>query len=331
MRVSFEHNFEEIISLENLLAAWQGFLLGKTSRLDVQIFAANLMNNLFVLQEDLLQRSYRHGSYQEFRISDPKPRLIHKATVRDRVIHHLLYKTLCQYFDKQFVFDSYSCREGKGAHKALDRFKYFAAKMSRNHTETCYVLKCDIRKFFASIDQVILMAILKAQIVDQDLLWLIGQVLTSFNSGLDRIGLPLGNLTSQLFSNIYLNELDQFVKKDLQIKYYIRYADDFVILSRDKKELECIVPLLNDFLNSKLRLNLHPDKLFIKTWASGVDFLGWVHFPYHRVLRTATKRRMLSNLGRVGDNIAVLNSYKGLLSHGNSYKLLDQIKVLADG
>ena len=172
----------------------------------------------------------------------------------------------------------------------MDRFRTFAYKVSKNHTRTCFVLKCDIKKFFASVDHAILKEILAKHIIDHDALWLLGNIIDSFHGARPGIGLPLGNLTSQLFSNIYLNEFDQFVKHVLKIKYYVRYADDFVVLSRDKQELGNLISPFRAFLSEKLRLTLHPDKVFIKTLSSGVDFLGWVHFPDHRVLRTSTKR-----------------------------------------
>lgn len=298
------------------------------------------MDNLFVLHEDLRHKAYEHGGYQAFKINDPKPRDIHKASVRDRLVHHAIYRILYPFFDTLFIADSYSCREEKGTHRALDRFRTFARKVSRNHTETAWVLKCDIRKFFASIDQDILLGILRERILDQDVLWLLEKVISSFasvcHSGLrseiqnswipgqardDGVtGLPLGNLTSQLLVNIYMNEFDQFVKHQLKAKQYIRYADDFVILSHDKVWLEHILIEVGKFLDEQLHLRLHPNKVSIQTVASGVDFLGWVHFPNHRVLRGATKRRMWR---RVSDENA--SSYLGLLSHGNGYRLQKKI------
>lgn len=140
-------------------------------------------------------------------------------------------------------------------------------------------------------------------------------------------GLPLGNLTSQLLVNIYMNECDQYMKHKLKVKYYIRYADDFVLLSEDKKYLENVLPSISEFLKGTLKLNLHPDKVFIKTLASGVDFLGWVHFPKHRVLRTATKRRMLKNVKK-NAKLESISSYLGMLSHGNAYKLKKAVKSI---
>ena len=202
----------------------------------------------------------------------------------------------------------------------MERFRRFAYKVSRNHTRTCWVLKCDIRKFFASIDQNRLIEITYKYIKDSRTIELIREIVQSFYStGLGK-GLPLGNLTSQLLVNAYMNEFDQFAKHKLKAQYYIRYADDFVILSRDKGLLEGLIPQIKEFLETTLKLCLHPNKVYIKTFASGVDFLGWVHFPDHRVIRTASKKRMIRNLkGEVSEQKRV--SYLGLLTHGNARKI----------
>ena len=225
------------------------------------------------------------------------------------------------YFDKKFIFDSYSCRVNKGTHKALDRFRLFFQKASKNNTKTVWVLKCDIKKFFANIDHFVLKNILQENIYDMDVNWLLEQVIHSFNTaGQTGVGLPLGNLTSQLLVNIYMNKFDQFIKRKLKIKYYLRYADDFVIFHTDKQFLETLVPKISEFLKRELKLSLNMTKVFIKTAASGVDFLGWVHFPNCRILRTSTKKRMLKKLNQ--DN---LSSYLGLLKHGNTHKIVEKI------
>jgi hypothetical protein len=182
---------------------------------------------------------------------------------------------------------------------------------------TVWVLKCDIRKFFASVDQTILLKQLFERIPDDDIRWLLVEIIGSFNSGRLEIGIPLGNLTSQLFANVYLNELDQFVKQDLRYPKYVRYADDFVFLSPYKNELLAILPIVSDYLQSSLRLTMHPDKIILKTFASGVDFLGWTHFPDHRVLRETTERRMIKRIVQHPSKETV-RSYLGLLSHGNT-------------
>ena len=323
--ISISHAYEDIISIDNLLGAWKEFLRGKQKKRDVQEFQYGLSDNILALHHDLSSGSYRHGGYEHFKINDPKPRDIHKASVRDRLVHHALYRQLYPFFDRAFIADSYSCREGKGTHKAMNRFRAFARKVSKNDTRTCWVLKCDIRKFFASIDHTTLFAILKERIPDERTLALLAKVIKSFHTpGKSDTGLPLGNLTSQLLVNIYMNEFDQSAKHKLKARYYVRYADDFIIFSPDYDWLVSLVPRIEGFLRDRLGLELHPDKVSIQTLASGVDFLGWVHFPDHRVLRTSTKRRMFRNLqGEPSE--ATVASYRGMLRHGNARKILERI------
>lgn len=325
MKVTLCHKFENIISIDNLLLAWQEFVKGKKNKKDVQEFQFNLMDNIFSLNNDLKNHLYYHSGYQAFKISDPKPRSIHKASVRDRLLHHALYRILYPFFERIFIPDSYSCQLGKGTHKAISRFRTFANKVSKNDTKTCWVLKCDIKKFFASIDQNILLKIIDGYISDKDIRWLIFQIVSSFYSTEKGKGLPLGNLTSQLLVNIYMNKFDQFVKHKLKAKYYIRYADDFVILSQDKEWLEIILLDINKFLLNDLKLQLHPNKISITTINSGVDYLGWINFPDHRVLRTATKKRMFRNIRIKKSKPETVQSYLGLLSHGNTHKTKNQI------
>ncbi len=332
MKIRLKHSFEDIISLENFLAAWDEFILGKRNKQDVREFARNLMDNISALCDELKSGAYKHGGYYAFSICDPKPRQIHKASVRDRLLHHAIHRIFYPFFEKTFIADSFSCRNNKGTHKAINRFRSFVYRVSRNNIKTCWVLKCDIKKFFANIDHQILSGILQSYIFDQKILWLLNQVIQSFRSHPTNSattenvgkGLPLGNLTSQLFSNIYMNKFDQFVKHNLKAKHYIRYADDFVILSQNKKWLEELIPQMSLFLREWLKLNLHPDKTFIKTLASGVDFLGWIHFSHHQVLRKTTKKRMMARIKESGRDETV-QSYLGLLGHGDAFKLRQEV------
>ena len=196
--------------------------------------------------------------------------------------------------------------------------------MSKNNTRTCWVLKCDIKKFFASIDQTILLGILSTYIKDQDIIQLLQEIITSFYSTKLGKGLPLGNLTSQLLVNIYMHEFDYYVKHYLKAKYYIRYADDFVIFSHDKVLLEQQISNIQNVLAILLKLALHPNKVSIGTLASGIDFLGWVHFPDHRVLRPVTERRMKKRI-QESPKRETIQSYLGLLTHGNAKKLQYEI------
>ena len=148
MKIQLSHSFKDIVSVDNLLSAWQEFSKGKRKRKDVQEFQLRLMDNIFSLYNELAGFTYKHSSYHAFNISDPKPRNIHKATVRDRLLHHAIYRILYPFFDKTFIADSFSCRKNKGTHKALNRFRSFGYKVSQNHTRTCWILKCDIKKIF---------------------------------------------------------------------------------------------------------------------------------------------------------------------------------------
>jgi retron-type reverse transcriptase len=349
-----------MISIKNLLEAWKEFEKGKKKKYDVQEFSLRLMDNIFSLHFDLFNHTYETGGYQAFKINDSKPRDIHKATVRDRLLHHAIYRKLYPFFAKTFISDSYSCQNNKGTHKAVNKFRKYYYKVSQNNTRTCWALKCDIKKFFANIDHEILLKILAEYIPDENILWLSGEVVGSFPSvipiktgiqsehiidtldsrlrGNDKsVGLPLGNLTSQLFVNIYMNKFDQFVKHKLKAKYYIRYADDFVILSENKEWMESLIPDISKFLKSKLKLKMHPDKISIKTFFSGMDFLGVVNFTDHRILRTKTKRRMIRRLSLKykmwQENLVLkekfnqsLQSYIGILSHVNGNKIEQGIR-----
>ena len=268
------HTYNSIITIENLLLTWEKFLRGKRRKRDVIQFQAELATNIASLYADLKNKTYVHGSYSAFNISDPKPRNIHKATVRDRVLHHLIYKELYWYFHSRLIYDSYSCRKYKGTHRALNRFRDFACIVSKNNTRTCFVLKCDIKKFFASIDHGTLLKILERHIADSDIRWLINQVVSSFHTTAPDVGLPLGNLTSQLLVNVYMHEFDMYLKQELKVKYYLRYADDFAILSDDKKYLEDLLPKIHAFLNTKLKLDASSRQGVYKNVCFGCGFFG---------------------------------------------------------
>jgi len=324
--------FECIISFKNLFSAWEAFKQGKTKKADVAEFAEDAKNNIRLLNWELKNRIYKHSPYVSFYIKDPKLRNINKACVRDRVLHQAVFRILYPIFDKSFIFDSYSSRDEKGTHRAVNRLNEFARKVSKNNTRTCWILKCDIRKFFDSIDQNILLDLIKRRIQDENTIWLLQAITKSFGRGI-----PLGNVTSQIFANIYLHELDNFIKRTLKIKYYIRYCDDFVMLSEDKAYLESLIPKLQDFLQFYLKLSLHPNKIIMRKYHQGIDFLGQVSFSHHKVLRTKTGHRMFRKLylkmeeykeGNIsGESFnQTLQSYYGMLKHCDSCKL--GIKVI---
>lgn len=314
----------------NLFQAWGEFRKGKAKRCDVQVFEVNLEDNLFALHEEISNKTYKHGVYHSFYINDPKQRHIHKASVRDRIVHHLLYKYLYGLFDKTFIYDSYSCRLDKGTHNAVKRLEKFTRIVSKNYNTPCWALKLDIRKFFASVDHKILMNLLEKRVEDKDIRWLLSEVVNSFCSefGRDK-GIPLGNLTSQIFANIYLNELDQFVKHKLKVKFYLRYCDDFIILSRDQGYLLQCIDSLKRFLGVRLRLELHPGKIILRKLIMGIDFLGYIALPHYRLVRARTRRRMLKKIKtklNIPNFEQSLKSNLGHLRHANSFKFTQLLK-----
>ncbi len=328
--------YEDLISLENIFQAWDEFVKGKRNKKDVREFAFRLEDNLFELHKRLKHKTYRHGSYEDFYVQDPKRRHIHKARVADRIVHHLLYKYLYEIFDKTFIYDSYSCRLEKGTHKAVKRLEKFTRKVSRNYTRSCWVLKLDIKKFFASVDHKILLGLLKEKIKDKDILNLLENVITSFNEEYGK-GIPLGNLTSQIFANIYLNELDKFIKNNLKIKYYIRYADDFILLTENKDSIASYIDISYKFLSEELKLKLHPDKIIIRNLKWGIDFLGYIVLPHYILVRTKTRRRIFNKIDAKIEDVKKdsiflisfsrsVNSYFGVLKHSSSFILQNRIK-----
>jgi len=284
------------------------FRCDKRKKKDVQLFEWNLEDNLFRLQWELANGFYRHSPYSSFTICDPKQRSIHKASVRDRVLHHGIFRALYPFYDPTLIDDTYACRNGKGSHAAVVRLSDFLQKESRNFRRPAYALKCDIRKFFASVNHDILKNILTRGIKDTRLLQLLFSVIDSYaeapaererESKSPRHGLPIGNLTSQLFANLYLNELDVFMKHTMKVKRYVRYSDDFVIVHHDEEYLGSLIPLVGNFLETNLKLSLHPKKIVIRKFSQGIDFLGYVILPHFRVLRTKTRQRIMRSIREI--------------------------------
>lgn len=292
----------------------------KTKKSDVQEFEFNIEENILQLHKELRKWAYQHSGYTAFYITDPKLRHIHKACVRDRVLHHAIFRVLCPIFDPTFIFDSYSCRKGKGTHRAVKRLKKFARALSRNNHRNIFALKCDVKKFFDSIDQKIFTSLILKKIKDENAIRLIEKIIKSFEKDPDR-GLPIGNVTSQLFANIYLNKLDQYIKHELKAKYYVRYRDDFVILGRKLADLLEQVKSISQFLSTELKLKLHPNKIIIRKYSQGIDFLGYVIRPYCITLRTKTKRRIIKNA-----RPSNLSSYIGVLKHCSGHATEKKIK-----
>lgn len=335
---SWHKIYPNLITQEALFESYREFRKDKNKSLDLLSFERNLEDNLFSLYERLKDKTYQPGGYTEFYITDPKVRLIHKAPIEDRVVHHLVSRVLEEIFDPLFIAHSYACRKGKGTHKGVKDLQRFARKVSKNGTKDCFALKCDIKKYFASINHRVLTELLSRRIKDEEFLDLLKKIIWSF-PGDKNYGLPIGNLTSQFFANIYLNELDQFIKHVLKIKYYLRYTDDFIILSSQKNELRRLLPHIENFLKEKLLLELHPQKVRFVQFQNGIDFLGYVVFSHHIIPRTKTKKRMMLKIKiRVKEyqrgEVSYLNlkqtfqSYLGYLGHSNAYHLQHALKKI---
>ncbi len=319
-------------STEHLFQCWDHFRRGKRKRKDIQCFERNLEDNIFQLQNDLVSFQYQHAPYDQFYVTDPKQRHISKAIVKDRLVHEMLYSTLTPIFDRTFIFHSLSCRVGKGTHMGVEQLRQMLRKVSANGQRPCYALKMDIRRFFDTVDHSILKTLLRKNIADEKVLKLIDTVIDSFNTGV-----PLGNVTSQLFANVYLHELDDFVKQELKERYYLRYCDDFIILSNDQDHLKSLIICIREFLTKNLKLELHPKKVTIRKWSQGIDFIGYLLFPKYTLVRVRTKRRMKKKLKQAQEEylkgkipaIAMdqkLQSYLGILSHANQHTLAQALK-----
>lgn len=302
-----------------LAAAWRKFSRGKCSRADAKAYRVSLSQQLDALVYELCARTYRHGSYTAFTVQDPKTRRIHKAAVRDRIVHQLLVDILEPVFEPRFIHDSFSCRHGKGTHAGVARLRTLLGRASRNDSRTVYALKCDIRQFFASVDLAVLRECIAHRIESEEVPWLVDEVLGSFSPGI-----PLGNVTSQLFTNVYLHELDWFVKQQLGVRHYIRYCDDFVMVLDDPGQIPDILRRIDEFVRERLRIELHPHKVSVRTWRQGIDFLGYVLKPHATLVRTKTARCLVRRATQ-----ANINLYLGVLSHADSYELSQVLRLVA--
>ena len=339
---SYGNLFHRVASFENLLLAWRKARRSKRDKAEVFRFEYDLEHELLGLERSLRAGSWRPGPYRSFYIYEPKKRLISAAPFRDRVVHHAICNVIEPLFEERFIHDTYSCRHGKGQHGALDRFTRFARRYP-------YVLKADVMKYFPSIDHEILLGIIEHRVRDARLMDLIRRIVQS-GSGLDAPettpacfpgddlfstfrtrGLPIGNLTSQLFANIYLDPLDHFVKEDLGIKGYVRYCDDFVLFDESRTALSRLADTIRTFVVS-LRLRLHDRKTVVYRVDRGVPFLGFVVFPDHRrllrrsVLRARRRFRHMTKAyahREIGpaEVRASLAAWSGHVRHGDTWRL----------
>lgn len=332
MRISkvILHNiYSVIISRKNLLKAFYEFRKGKRHRAEVAFYELNLEENILFLNQKLATNQYNHKPYIKFKINDPKPRIIHKAEVEDRVVHQAIYRILNHIFDITFIYDSYSSRLKKGTHQAINRLAEFVKKSSSNYKSPCFGAKFDVKKFFDSVDHQILKEQIKQKIKCKKSLKLINKIIDSYWVEQGK-GLPLGNVTSQLFANIYLNELDRFIKHTLKINKYIRFCDDFMII-KNNNDFNNDYWRIKEFLSKKLLLELKSSKLIVRKLKWGFDFLGVIVLPYHMVIRGKTKIRIFRKINDTFLNlkegkitlekyIQTIQSYLGHIGHVNSYK-----------
>lgn len=357
------HN--SFFTFKNLYDAYLDCRENKRDTINALKFEMNLERNLFSLQRDLMERKYQPGRSICFVVKEPSPREIFAASFQDRVIHHLLINEIEDIGEKIFIYDSYSCRKNKGTHLAIKRLKMFIKKATKNYKRETFYLQLDISGFFMAIDQNILYSLVRDLVVKQqkshqwkkEVLWLAKTIVfhrptenyiikgdrslfkliparkSLFHSSSNK-GLPIGNYSSQFFANIYLNELDQFIKRELKRKYYLRYVDDLVILGKEKQELMCLVEPINSFLKQKLDLELNLSKTKLYPLDNGISFLGYVINPGYSLVREKTVKRFKNKIDKlrkfqyeISDSkiLATINSYYGHFGHANSFNLRKEI------
>ncbi len=344
---TYRNFYPQIYDFENLYRSYVAARRAKRGTVEVMRFEQRVEDNLFQLQEELRDQTYQPGAYRHFYIYEPKKRKISAAPFRDRVVHHALCNLIEPIWDRKFIYDSYACRRGKGTHRALDRCTAWVGQYR-------YVLQCDIAKFFPTIDHAILKSILSRTIADPQVFWLCEQIITSGAGVLDSEreprwfpgddlfaplrpqGLPIGNLTSQFWGNVYMNEVDQFVKRELKCRAYVRYVDDFLLFHDDKATLHTWHAEVRAFAAERLRVHLHDRKCQVYPTRTGVPFLGFRHFGTHRrlkrdnVLRFRQRMRTMQQAYAAGemsrDKIGeCIQSWCAHAAHGNTYRLRSRI------
>jgi len=324
--------WEDITNWDNLYLAYLEARRDKRFSCEALRFAEHLEENLFNIQNHLLWGSWNPGPWREFWVTDPKMRLIQAPSFSDRVVHHALVDRIEPLFERKMIFDSYACRKGKGTHGAVQRLQAMLRKTRRKWGEV-YVLKADISKYFPSINHARLQEILARTIRDPNVLWLCKRIIKG--GGYEARGIPVGALTSQLFANVYLDQLDHHIKDHLGVKHYVRYMDDFVILAKSKSDLWELLDRLQDYLAIDLKLSLNP-KTEIYPASKGVNFAGYRTWSTHILPRKRNIKRTRHNFralarsytaGKVGlDYIKPrLMSFLGYVKHCNAWRTTSSI------
>ena len=324
--------YPRIYNFGNLFLAYQKARKGKRYKENVLAFSCHLEENLIQIQNELIWKTFTPGRCNTFYIYEPKKRLITAAPFRDRVLHHALCNIVEPIWESRFIADSYACRPGKGTHAAADKLTALLRRCKRNWGRV-YCLKADISKYFPSIDHDTLKRLLRKRIACPETLWLCDVIIDSTGSD---TGVPIGNLTSQLFANVYLHELDELVKYTLRERFYIRYMDDFIILAPDKTHLHHVINDIADYLQHSLRLQLNRKTQIFPVESRGIDFLGYHTWATHRLLRASNakrakrKIRTLQKLYRGGkitpDRVIVaVQSWVAHCKHADTYRLRKKV------
>jgi len=326
--------FQYIISQDNIDNAYCKSQLGQMKyKRGAIIFSQNLTVNLNNLRQRIINGVYYPSEYHEFKVYEPKERLIYAPSFEDKIVQHIINNILKDIYRPCFIYDSYSCIEDKGTHACVDRIQTFIRQAKRNYGQDSYIIKTDIAKFFYSIDRKILKRLFRKKISCLDTLRLLDIVV---DSSPNDIGLPLGNLTSQLFANIYLNELDQFCKRKLRLKYYVRYADDIVIIINTKDQAREVLEKIKVYTSNILKLNLHTKKTKIFPLSQGVNSVGFKIHPTYRLLRNDCKKKIKRKIRKMPHLIQdgkmtvekanqILGSWSGHAKHGNSRNFIINI------
>ncbi len=327
---TYRNLFDKIVSLKNLEFAFKNARKGKTKKDYVIEFESKLRENLLQLHTELKEQTYQPKPLKTFILRDPKTRKISKSTFRDRVVHHAIYRVIESIFDKTFIDGCCANRISRGNLYALNLFDKYKRKVTKNNTRIAFCLKADIKHYFFEVNHKILLNILRKKIKDEKTINLINKILKNYWD--EKKGMPLGNVTSQFFANVYLSELDYFVKYKLKAKYYVRYVDDFVILHNSKEQLEKWKVEISKFLEQNLKIELHPEKSRIIPLSKGVDFVGFRNFYYFRLLRKRNIKKMQIKIKLFRDELLsyekLLESFQGWNAYAkwaNSYKLREKV------
>ena len=330
----FDDLFKHIVSEANVDDAYRKTQLGQMKYKRGAIrFSQDLTVNLATLRERVANGTYRPSGYHFFWVYEPKERLIYAPAFEDKIVHHMVNNILKGIYRPCFIYDSYSCIEGKGTHACVERISKFLRIAKRNYGSEACIVKADISKFFYSMDREILKRLLKQKIKCSQTLNLLGIMIDSSPGD---VGLPLGNLTSQLFANIYLNELDQFCKRILGLKYYVRYADDIVIIVENKNCARQVLKDIGWYIDEYLHLSLHPKKSKIFPLAQGVNSIGFKIHPTHRLLRNDCKKKIKRKIRKMPHLIQeeqmtvekanqMLRSWTGHAQHGCSRNFIQSL------